>query len=125
MSLVAFHKFLISTAIIFCLGFAFRQLSDFQVTGDRSTLIVAVAFGAAAIALGFYLRHLRDILRIPEPRADLRPFVKSQSDSFSHPLFLSMDAQAKAEPADVLPVGSGNGHGRSDMPPIKENGHEE
>jgi hypothetical protein len=124
MSLIAFHKFLISTAIVFSLGFAFRQVSEFQVTGDGWTLIAALAFGAVAVAMVFYLKHLNDFLRIPSPRADLRPYIKTRPGGFSDRVFQSVDVHDEAEAADVIPVNSGNGHDKSKMPPIKENGPE-
>ncbi len=124
MSLIAFHKFLISTAIVFCLGFAFRQLSEFQATGEGWTLITAIAFGTAAVVLVYYLRHLSVILHLPTPHADLRPFVKSQTGSLSHTVFPLVDAHDEAEAGDVIPAASGNGRKPSKMPPIKENGRE-
>jgi hypothetical protein len=65
MSLIAFHKFLISTAILFSLGFAVRQLSAFRATGNAWALITTILLGIVAVALGYYLIHLRDFLRLP------------------------------------------------------------
>ena len=64
MSLIAFHKFLITTAIFFCLVFSVRQFSEFRATGDSATLVIAIAFGIATLALGYYLKHLSGILKI-------------------------------------------------------------
>ncbi|MBI4788884.1 MAG: hypothetical protein HY782_17775 [Chloroflexi bacterium] len=73
MSLVAFHKFLIATGIVFCAGYALRQVSHFRATGDSGALVAAIVFGAAALGLGLYLNHLHAILRIPSERAGPRP----------------------------------------------------
>ncbi len=73
MSLIAFHRFLISTAILFCLGFAARQFSDFKTMGESRSLILAIGFGIAGLALGYYLMHLRDFLKIPAQGTGLRP----------------------------------------------------
>ncbi len=50
---------------------------EFRGTGDSLALITAIAFGIAAAALGFYLRHLSGFLRIPTGDAGLA--VKSKS----------------------------------------------
>lgn len=77
MSLIAFHKFLITTAILFALGLAARQLADFRDTGNVWTLIAALGFAGAALALAFYLTRLRQFLKIPEPPANPKPFLPS------------------------------------------------
>jgi hypothetical protein len=74
MSLIAFHKFLIATAILFSLGMAARQFSDFQITGNGWALIIALGFACAAFVLVVYLRHLRQFLKMPDPK----PFLPSQ-----------------------------------------------
>jgi len=112
MSLIAFHRLLISTAILFCLGFSVRQFSEFQAAGESWPLILAVAFGIAGTVLIYYLVHLRDFLKIPGGGAD---------------------ARLKAANAKAPPMLSGNGH---DQPaswskpvsaplPKKVNGHDE
>ncbi len=65
MSLIGFHKFLIATAILFSLGFALRQFSEFRAAGDAWLLVEAVGLTVAAAALGYYLAHLRAALRLP------------------------------------------------------------
>ena len=110
MSLIAFHRFLISTAILFCLGFCVRQFSEFQATRESGPLIFAVIFGVAGVALGYYLFHLRDFLKIPGRGSGLR-----------------------AEAPKTSPMRSGNGHDQSrdwstplSTPlPKKDNGHDE
>jgi hypothetical protein len=81
MSLIAFHKFLITTAILFSLGLAARQGSEFQKTEDVVHLITAVVFAALALGLGVYLRRLRHFLKLPEPG----PFTLSQTDYLDGP----------------------------------------
>ena len=66
MSLIGFHKFLIGMAILFSLGFAIRQLSEFRATGNFWALITFVVLSLAAAALAYYLKHLGAILKIPE-----------------------------------------------------------
>jgi hypothetical protein len=76
MSLIAFHKFLIVTAILFALGLAVRQLFDFRDTGNSWALIAALGFAGVGLAFAVYLRHLRQILKMPDPQ----PFLPSQID---------------------------------------------
>jgi len=52
---IPFHKVLISTGIGFCALFALWALV-------QGSPVLALAFGAAAVALGYYLRHLRRFL---------------------------------------------------------------
>jgi len=61
MSLVSFHKVLIATAILFCGGFAVWELNRYLTDGSGS-LLLGGAFGLIAIALVFYLIHLRRFL---------------------------------------------------------------
>lgn len=58
--MVAFHRFLIGTAILFCIGFACWLLAGAR----RGPLDVALAlaFAAAGVALGYYLRNLERFL---------------------------------------------------------------
>jgi hypothetical protein len=60
--MIPFHKLLIGTAIVFCAGFAVWAGWDFRATGRVATLAVSLAFVVAAIALSYYLRHLRRFL---------------------------------------------------------------
>lgn len=64
MSLIAFHRLLITTAILFYLGFTLRQFTDFRTSGEGAALIMGVISGIAAGMLGFYLWHLRDFLKL-------------------------------------------------------------
>ena len=86
MSLIAFHRFLISAAILFCLGFSVRQFSEFQAAGGSWPLILASVFGIAAVALGYYLVHLRDFLRLPSRGAGgASPGVRGRSGKGGRP----------------------------------------
>lgn len=56
--MIAFHRFLITTAIIFCLGLAIWMIDAFRGDGAMTFLVLGVSFGLAAIGLGYYLKHL-------------------------------------------------------------------
>lgn len=63
MSLLSFHRFLIVTAIAFCLGFAAWELRAYLHLGaDSTAVLVAATFALLAIALTAYLVRLRSIL---------------------------------------------------------------
>jgi hypothetical protein len=76
MSLISFHKFLISAAILFCAVFAIHQWSAYRAEGGGVTLLTAIVFALAGAGLGFYLAHLRDFLRLPARRAAPREAPK-------------------------------------------------
>lgn len=60
--MIPFHRLLISTAVVFCAGFALWAGWSYRESGDGVTLVMAVASAAAAAALGYYLRHLQRFL---------------------------------------------------------------
>ena len=60
--MIAFHRFLIGTAILFCAGFALWALSAFRADGGALSLALAVAFALATGALAYYLKNLRRFL---------------------------------------------------------------
>jgi hypothetical protein len=64
LSLIAFHKVLIATAILFSLGLAAWALSNFATSGDIANLLLAVGSGMSALVLIVYLRHLRRFLKL-------------------------------------------------------------
>lgn len=70
MSLIPFHRFLIATAIVFCAGFAAWELVAFIERGGIVALALALAFGGAAVAFGYYLRHLSRFLNLPAGKED-------------------------------------------------------
>jgi hypothetical protein len=62
--MIAFHRFLIATAILFCLGFAVWSLLAFESNGSVGTLVLGGVFVLAAIGLGYYLNHLGKFLKM-------------------------------------------------------------
>ena len=60
--MIPFHRLLISTAIVFCVGFAAWAGWSWRESGGAGTLVMAVAFAVAAAALTYYLRHLNRFL---------------------------------------------------------------
>ena len=62
MSLMSFHRFLISTSVIFCLGFALWELAQFRAEGSILALIVGIAFGVAGFCLVYYVSNLERFL---------------------------------------------------------------
>ena len=67
MSLIAFHRFLIVSAIVFCLGFAGWEAKLFLGARDTSALVMAVVFGVLGLGLIGYLWRLNRILGYEEP----------------------------------------------------------
>ncbi len=62
--MIAFHRFLIVTAILFCLGFGVWSLLAFEAGAGTGTLVLGVIFVALAAGLGYYLNHLRQFLKL-------------------------------------------------------------
>jgi len=60
--MIPFHRLLISTAILFCAGFAAYSGWAYKDTPSLISLVATVAFAIAAIALSYYLRHLNRFL---------------------------------------------------------------
>jgi hypothetical protein len=60
--MIPFHRFLISTAILFCVGFAAWAFVAYRGSGATMDLAFALAFAAAATGLGFYLKNLNRFL---------------------------------------------------------------
>jgi uncharacterized membrane protein YdjX (TVP38/TMEM64 family) len=60
--MIPFHRFLIATAIIFCVGFAAWAFAAYRATGGSLQLGLAVVFAIASIALGYYLKNLKRFL---------------------------------------------------------------
>jgi hypothetical protein len=80
MSLIGFHRFLIATGILFCLGFAIWELASYRTTGDEWAAVTGIGFGLATPVLIYYLRHLNRFLGISEPGS--RP-ARRIEESFS------------------------------------------
>ena len=62
--MIQFHRFLISIAILFCLGFAAWSILAFEARGGVATLVLGVVFLLAAGGLGYYLNHLGRFLKL-------------------------------------------------------------
>jgi len=60
--MITFHRVLIGTAILFCLGFAAWAGVDYRAGGGTVPLGLAIGFGAGGLALGYYLWHLNRFL---------------------------------------------------------------
>jgi hypothetical protein len=60
--MIPFHRFLITTAILFCVGFAAWAFAAYRVTGAGSNLVFAIAFALAGGVLGYYLKNLNRFL---------------------------------------------------------------
>lgn len=60
--MIPFHRLLIGTGILFCAGFAVWAGVRFRASGSVGTLVLALAFAAAAAALTYYLRNLKRFL---------------------------------------------------------------
>jgi hypothetical protein len=73
MSLISFHRLLISLAILFCGGYALWELRAFLGHGEIGSLLIAIIFAAAAVGLAYYLRHLSRFLRLPGERGASPP----------------------------------------------------
>jgi len=59
---ITFHRVLIGTAILFCLGFAAWAGVAYRAGGGTVPLALAIGFGVAGLALAYYLRHLNRFL---------------------------------------------------------------
>ena len=60
--MINFHRVLISTAIVFSLGFAGWSAWAYLETGQFWAAVSAVAFAVATVALILYLRNLKRFL---------------------------------------------------------------
>jgi hypothetical protein len=64
LSLIAFHRFLIATGIVFCFGFAIWELMTWWVGRAPGALILGLTFVALGVLLSFYLSRLRRFLGV-------------------------------------------------------------
>lgn len=69
MSLIAFHRFLIAAAILFCLGFGLWELLAVRDGGGVGALALALIFTLLGIGLIVYLVHLGRFLGYDEGSA--------------------------------------------------------
>ena len=56
--MIIFHRFLIGTAICFCLGFAAWAFAAYRATASNGELTLALLFACAGAILGYYLKNL-------------------------------------------------------------------
>lgn len=68
MSIVTFHRVLITCAILFCLWFGLRSATAYSRAGGALDFALAVGFVAAAAGLGWYLARLKRFLGRPSGR---------------------------------------------------------
>ena len=67
MTLIGFHRTLISAAILFCGGFAAWEFAAWSDEGGTGALVLGIVFAVFAAGLIYYLINLRRFL---EGRAD-------------------------------------------------------
>ncbi len=60
--MIAFHRVLISTAILFCFGFGIWMFNTYLETDGLPQLILGLSFTAAALGLTYYLKNLSRFL---------------------------------------------------------------
>lgn len=60
--MIPFHRLLIATAILFCVGFAAWAFVAYRASGAGSDLGISLAFAVAGGALGYYLKNLNRFL---------------------------------------------------------------
>jgi hypothetical protein len=62
MSLISFHRLLITTAIVFCGGFALWEFDNASAGGGAAAFVIGTVFVVLAGGLGVYLKHLKRFL---------------------------------------------------------------
>jgi len=60
---IPFHRVLITTAIVFCAGFAFWALGQYLAFKHGDMLALTLVFALFAVGFGYYLRNLKRFLR--------------------------------------------------------------
>ena len=60
--MIAFHRFLIGTAIIFCAVFALWAIVAYRADGGTVPLVLGIAFALGGAGLGYYLKNIRRFL---------------------------------------------------------------
>lgn len=66
MSIVAFHRVLIATAILFCAGYGLYELVGFAREGGTGALVLGGVFLILAAGLSYYLWRLNRFLGYEE-----------------------------------------------------------
>jgi hypothetical protein len=59
---IGFHRFLISAAILFCLGYAVWEFVAYDRGAGAGALVIAGVFVVLAAGLGYYLANLQRFL---------------------------------------------------------------
>jgi hypothetical protein len=62
---IGFHRFLISAAILFCLGYAVWEFVQYDRGEGTGALVLAAVFVVLAAGLGYYLANLQRFLHRP------------------------------------------------------------
>jgi hypothetical protein len=60
--MIFFHRFLITTAILFSIGFAAWAFVQFRDSGGTGQLVLAIVFAVIAVGLIVYLKNLKRFL---------------------------------------------------------------
>lgn len=60
--MIPFHRLLITTAILFCVGFAVWAFAAYRATGGALQLVLGILFAIAGVALAYYLKNLNRFL---------------------------------------------------------------
>ncbi len=60
--MIPFHRVLISTAIVFCGGFALWALAQYLGSKSPGMMALTIVFAVLAVALAYYLRNLKRFL---------------------------------------------------------------
>ncbi len=60
--MIPFHRLLISTAIVFSAGFTVWAAWSYRESRTGGSLVLALGFAVATVALVYYLRHLKRFL---------------------------------------------------------------
>ena len=66
MNLISFHRFLITTAIFFCGGYAFWEFAQFNRSGAIGSLAQGILFSAFAVGLTVYFNRMASFLGYTE-----------------------------------------------------------
>lgn len=66
MNLISFHRFLITTAIFFCGGYALWEFAQFNRSGAIGSLVQGIVFSVLALALTFYFNRMAGFLGYTE-----------------------------------------------------------
>jgi hypothetical protein len=60
--MIPFHRLLITTAILFCVGFAAWAFVAYRSSGGALQLVLGILFAVAGVALAYYLKNLNRFL---------------------------------------------------------------